>query len=211
MRHSFSLFQSHLDLAHSYWSKIVQLGDTVIDATCGNGYDTLKLCELALSSDAGKLYTFDIQSQALNSARHYLQSLLSLEQFTRIEFHQCCHSQFPARLLPESIKLIVYNLGYLPGGDKMQTTQTSTTLQSLRHAQKLLQPGGMISVTCYPGHLEGAREQEAIIHEFSQLAPQEWSCCHHVWLNRKQAPSLLIIQKAKSSTQVLGDEAELTT
>lgn len=196
MRSSFSLFQSHLDLAHSYWSQIVQIGDTVIDATCGNGHDTLKLCQLALSIDKGKVYALDIQAQAIHSTSHYLQTHLSPEQKRGVEFHQRCHSTFPDDIQPGSIKLIVYNLGYLPGGDKAQTTQRETTLQSLHQAQELLKPGGLISLTCYPGHAEGAKEQEFLLNYAASLSPYRWSCCHHCWLNRKQAPSLLIIQKA---------------
>jgi tRNA1(Val) A37 N6-methylase TrmN6 len=195
MRNSFPLFQSHLDLAHSYWSKIVQIGDLVIDATCGNGHDTLKLCQLALSNDKGKVYAIDIQKQAIESATHYLANHLSFALQTRVEFQERCHSTFPDVIGPASVKLIVYNLGYLPGGNKDQTTQRHTSLQSLHHAQKLLQPGGMISITCYPGHVEGAREQEVILSYASRLSPQEWSCCHHTWLNRSLAPSLLLIQK----------------
>lgn len=194
MRHSFPLFQSHLDLAHTYWSQIVQKGDLVIDATSGNGHDTLKLCQLALSIDKGKVYAFDIQSQAIESTDHFLNVHLARELKSRVELRQCCHSTFPVEILLQSIKLIVYNLGYLPGGNKAQTTQIETTMTSLRQALKLLQPGGAISITCYPGHTEGAREQAAILDYSSCLPPQEWSCCHHVWLNRQHAPSLIIIQ-----------------
>jgi hypothetical protein len=194
MRHSFPLFQSHLDLAHAYWSQIVQKGDLAIDATCGNGHDTLKLCQLVLSIDKGKVYAFDIQSQAIESTRHFLATHLATELKSRVDIRQCCHSAFPNNILPKSIKLIVYNLGYLPGGNKAQTTRTETTLASLHQAQELLQPGGVISITCYPGHIEGAKEQAAILDYASCLSPKEWSCCHHVWLNRQQAPSLLMIQ-----------------
>lgn len=196
MKNSFSLFQSHLDLAHFYWSQLIQIGDKVIDATCGNGYDTLKLSELALSFDQGEIYAFDIQKDAIVSAQHYLAQNLSSELNKRVHFQQRCHSTFPEALNPASIKLIVYNLGYLPGGHKQQTTQTKTTLQSLQHAQTLLQVGGMISITCYPGHPAGAEEQTCLLDYTCNLSPKEWSCCHHVWLNRKQAPSLLLMQKA---------------
>jgi hypothetical protein len=197
MRSSFPLYQSHLDLAHTYWSQIVQIGDTVIDATCGNGHDTLKLCQLALSLDKGKIYAFDIQEQAINSTSHYLASHLTEELRSRVVFQQRCHSTFPPKISPGSVKLIVYNLGYLPGGNKAKTTQESTTLQSLRQAQTLLQPGGIISMTCYPGHPEGAREQASVLTYASHLSPKEWNCCQHMWLNRQQAPSLLLIQKAR--------------
>jgi len=196
MRHSFPLFQSHLDLAHHYWQQNVQIGDRVIDATCGNGHDTLKLCQLTLSIDKGKVYAIDIQSQAIESTRIFLGTHLSLDLMKRVELQQYCHSSFPDAILPGSIKLIVYNLGYLPGGNKAHTTQLETTLKSLNQAQKLLTQGGIISVTCYPGHPEGAKEQEALVAYASHLSPREWSCCQHVWLNRSQAPSLLLIQKS---------------
>lgn len=197
MRSSFPLFQSHLDLAHTYWAQIIQMGDTVIDATCGNGYDTLKLCQLALSLDKGKVYAFDIQEQAIKSAGQFIHSHLEFNLTQRVIFQQRCHSIFPDAISQGSVKLIVYNLGYLPGGNKAKTTKIGTTLQSLHQAQDLLQSGGAISITCYSGHTEGAREQEAILAYASQLSPKEWSCCQHIWLNRQQAPSLILIQKAK--------------
>jgi SAM-dependent methyltransferase len=197
MRSSFPLFQSHLDLAHTYWAQIVQMGDTVIDATCGNGHDTLKLCQLALSFDKGKVYALDIQEQAIKSAHQFIQSYLESSLAQHVIFQQRCHSIFPDDISPASVKLVVYNLGYLPGGNKAKTTEMETTLQSLRQAQDLLLPGGVISITCYSGHAEGAKEQEGVLAYASQLPPKEWSCCQHIWLNRQHAPSLLLIQKAK--------------
>lgn len=200
MRSSFSLFQSHLDLAHDYWSSLVQKGDVVVDATCGRGRDTEKLCQLALDPDKGTVYAFDIQQTAIDASTHYLRLRLPLEVQSRLYFEQRCHSSFPSYIVPESIKLIVYNLGYLPGGNKTQTTQVATTLQSLHQSQALLIPGGALSITCYPGHAEGEQEQEAILAYFSSLSPQEWSCCHHTWLNRHESPQLLLIQKALYSS-----------
>lgn len=196
MRQSFSLFQSHLDLSHRYWQQLVQPGDIVIDATCGNGHDTLKLAQLALQENLGSVYALDIQEKALTSTQERLAQHLSESIFKRIHFVLGCHSRFPSEILPSSVKLVVYNLGYLPSGDKQLTTQTSTTLKSICYAQDLLMPGGAISLTCYPGHSEGSLEQEAILKYASGLPPQKWSCCHHQWINRSQAPSLLIIQKS---------------
>jgi SAM-dependent methyltransferase len=197
MRSSFPLYQSHLDLAPFYWSQIVQIGDTVIDATCGNGQDTLKLCQLALSIDKGKVYAIDIQEQAIKSTSHYLESHLAPAWRERVMFQQGCHSRFPSEISPCSVKLIVYNLGYLPGGNKAKTTEGFTTLQSLNQAQMLLQPGGLISITCYSGHPAGAKEQEEILAYAAHLSPKEWNCCQHIWLNRQQSPSLLLMQKCQ--------------
>lgn len=195
-RSNFALFQSHLDLAHSYWKKIIRPGDIVIDATCGNGQDTLILCQLALSSPEGCVHAIDIQHKAIQKTQEFLTIHLSDCQLRQIHYHHSCHSVFPGSIAAASVSLIAYNLGYLPGTDKNLTTMTETTLQSLTAAFSLIKPGGVISLTCYPGHREGFLEQEAIVNFVSDLSPTDWSCCHHVWLNRKRPPSLLLLQKA---------------
>ena len=116
MRKTFPLFQSHLDLAHFYWSQLIHIGDTVIDATCGNGHDTIILGQLALSKEKGRVYAFDIQQEAIESAKNYLSSHFEKDLFGRIDFQIHCHSTFPSSLQAGSVKLIAYNLGYLPGG-----------------------------------------------------------------------------------------------
>jgi hypothetical protein len=201
MKHSFSLFQSHLDFAHAHWAELVQIGDSVIDSTCGNGHDMLKLCQLALSSEKGFVYGFDIQEKAIQSTRHHLEAHLQPEIIPRVHLYNKCHSDFLPDILPGSIKLIVYNLGYLPGGDKAQTTKTSLTIQSINRAATLLQPGGMISITCYPGHPEGAIERDAVALYASSLPPEKWSSSHHLWTNRKNAPSVILIQKCLEQGQ----------
>lgn len=198
MRHLFPLFQSHLDLAHHYWQRLVQPGDCVIDATCGKGWDTLALARLALIPNAGMVYGLDIQEAAIAATRARLHAALDPNSFTRVHLYQQSHHHFPEEISAESIRLIVYNLGYLPGGDKSLTTQVDTTLQSLERALALLQGGGCISLTAYPGHREGEKEQRALIDFASALDPTLWSCCHHCWLNRQASPSLMLIQSLRT-------------
>ena len=195
MRSQFPLFQSHLDLAHRYWKKIVQPGHHVIDATCGNGHDTLHLCEYALG-EGGKVYAFDKLEEAVQKTQQKLSQVLSAQEITHVHFEARCHSTFPDIILPGSIQLIVYNLGYHPGGDKTATTVKETTLNSIQEALLLISPGGAISLTCYPGHPEGALEERELLDFVQTLSPSAWSCCHHAWLNRRQSPSLLLLQRA---------------
>jgi hypothetical protein len=187
-----------LDLAHTYWKQIVNVGDIVIDATCGNGHDTLALALLALEKMHGTIYAFDIQSSAIEKTKLYLKNRLSDEEFKSVNFFQMCHSSFPTEIKAETVKLIAYNLGYLPGGDKKATSQSKTTLVSVKAAQDLVQDGGAISITCYPGHPEGQREENELLLHCQQLSPKLWSCCHHRWLNRHDSPSLLLIQRQKT-------------
>jgi SAM-dependent methyltransferase len=188
MRRPYPLFQTHLDLAHTYWKRLVEPHDIVIDATCGNGHDTLTLAELTPN---GQVYALDVQEAAIQVTKQRLESHLD-----RVTILKQSHAEFPNVLKHSSVKLIVYNLGYLPGGDKQQTTITDSTIRSLQHAKELLMPGGVISVTCYPGHPEGEAEEKELLKEISTWNPHEWSCCQHRWLNRKASPSLVLLQKA---------------
>lgn len=187
------LFRSHLDLATQYWQKVLKEEDWAIDATCGNGKDTLKLARLI--SPKGGIISLDIQEKALENSNILFTSELEPEKRARIHLFRMSHNTFPGMVNNLPIRLIVYNLGYLPGGDKQITTKTETTLESIKKALTLILPDGLISITCYPGHLEGAKEQEALLAFITHLDPLLWNICHHTWPNRLKSPSLLIIQK----------------
>lgn len=186
----FPVFQTPLDLAHFYWGKILKKGDWALDATCGNGKDTLKLMRLI---DCGGVIGVDIQKKALENTKSLLNKYLFLENFYL--FHQS-HQSFPEIAKTKCIRLVVYNLGYLPGGDKSLTTMASSTLESLEAALEILSPGGAISLICYPGHKEGLKEQEALCEYTSRLYPEKWSICYHFWNNRNHSPSFIFIQKS---------------
>ena len=201
MRPRFRLFQSHLDLAHTYWKQLLSPGDLVVDATCGNGYDSLILAQLILQNDTGYLYGMDTQDSAIAATRARLTKHLPEALLKRVGFACQSHEQFPMEISPASVQLIVYNLGYLPGGDKTRTTRVESTLTSLNQAITLIQPGGCISITAYPGHPEGKQEKQAVLTFVAQLDPQRWSCCHHSWCNRKEAPELFFLQLSYEEIQ----------
>lgn len=190
-------FESHLKLAHAYWAQHNLRNACVVDATAGNGHDTLHLCKLVLHEDHGAVYAFDIQSQALENTFTRLKEELTNEQIKRVHLMNCCHSELAeiSKYNSLPIRLIVYNLGYLPGGDKSNTTLVETTLRSLEAACNLLESGGLISITCYPGHPAGAIEEKALLEFTSKLPRKVWNCCHHRWVNRTLSPSLLLLQK----------------
>ena len=170
----------HLTQAHLYWKNLLSPSDVVIDATCGNGKDTGYLSELV---PLGKVYSIDIQERALDSAKATVKN-------SNVVFLLQSHATLPCL---ESVKLIVYNLGYLPGGDKTITTMTESTLLSLQVASDLVIQGGALSITCYPGHLEGEREERGVAEWTSQLNSLKWKTIHHQWL--KGSPNLFFITK----------------
>lgn len=174
----------HIVCAHELWANLVSPDDLVIDATCGNGHDTLLLAKLARH-----VYSIDIQSKALESAKKRTSGYSG-----KITFVHSCHSQFPQEIIPGTVTLVVYNLGYLPGGDKTKTTMWETTWASIQHALELIKNDGMVCVTCYPGHPEGRREQDFLVEHIQNLN-RDFVCCHRRWLNRPDSPTLLTIEK----------------
>ncbi|MBS0604382.1 MAG: methyltransferase domain-containing protein [Verrucomicrobia bacterium] len=194
MQRQFSLFQSHLDLAHAYWERLLKPGDWAIDATCGNGQDTLKLAQILGKS--GGVIGIDIQEEAIARSRELLHSHPTADLLAGVHLFRQSHEEFPPLSSERPIRLIVYNLGYLPRGDKGITTLTETTLQSISRGLELVMPGGAISITCYPGHSEGAREERTLLEWASQLSPSNWNICLHSFPNRSASPRLLLLQKS---------------
>jgi SAM-dependent methyltransferase len=172
----------HLDQAHLYWKNLLKPSDRVIDATCGNGKDSLRLAELV---PEGHVYALDIQEIALRKAKELI-------PYSNISYLLQSHTILPTG----DFKLIVYNLGYLPGGNKDLTTLSSSTLESLEKAAQLITIGGALSITCYPGHPEGSREEEAVQRWVQRLDSKNWLIAHHFW--REKSPSLFFIVKLKN-------------
>lgn len=159
--------------AHRAIVEVLQTGDIAIDATVGNGHDTLFLASHVGAT--GKVYGFDIQQQALDSA---WQRLEQAGQTTQVSLYHAGH-ELMAMLLPESaagrVQAVMFNLGYLPGGDKQRTTGASTTLAALQSALSLLAPGGVISLLAYTGHPGGREEAELVKGWASALARDYFS------------------------------------
>ena len=188
---------SHIKLAHSLWQEVVEMGDIVIDATCGNGFDSVKLAELALSPSSGTLVCLDIQNQALINTR---ESILKFNPLLidRIHIINRNHRTFPEFINYNTVKLIVYNLGYLPGGDKNITTHLKDSIESIKNSLNLLKPLGMLSVTCYRFHGEAAVVESKEIETFlSYLDPTIWRCFSHTPINWPLAPLLITAYKLK--------------
>ncbi|CAM9884756.1 unnamed protein product, partial [Scytosiphon promiscuus] len=146
---------SHSHMAHLLWRQVAGPGDTVIDCTAGNGYDSLELAKtIALKDGLGSLYIVDVQERALEATRERLESELGGLALKRSTFINGNFRQMPAELEPMSVQLVVYNLGWLPGGDKSITTKLEDTLESIEAAKPLIKHGGMISIMLYRGHAE---------------------------------------------------------
>ena len=153
--------------AHAFVREHVHEGAIVIDATAGNGHDTLFLADLV--GDMGKVYALDIQSEAIASTANRLPTGLR----KRVELLQADHANLE-QLIPDReqgcIQVAMFNLGYLPGGEKSKITQIESTAPALTSAWAMLAQGAVLSVLAYPGHAGGATEATWVQQFFRRLS-----------------------------------------
>lgn len=179
---------SALAYTHTLIKQTIQPGDTVIDATVGNGHDTLLLAGLV--KESGKVVGFDIQKTAIDTTRKRLAEA-GLEN--RVQLYHKGHESIDDVLAPDdTVSLVVYNLGYLPKGDKTIVTTPDSTVESLGQALSHLKKNGLILLMIYYGHEGGEKEKDAVLR-FTQALPQKkYSVLQYQYLNQKNAPPFLI-------------------
>lgn len=159
------------DLAHEAVGSVLRAGDLAVDATAGNGHDTLFLA--AGVGPTGRVIAFDIQPAAIHATRERLRSSACEAQ---VELIEGCHSTL-GDLLPDDARLsaAMFNLGYLPGGDKETVTRPATTLPALARCFERVAPGGIVSVMAYRGHCGGDEETASIAAAISDLDAELFS------------------------------------
>lgn len=161
----------------------------LIDATCGNGFDTLFLCKLA--GTKGHVKAFDIQPQAVERTTLLLNSNMD---FVNYEIILDSH-EFISKYLSSSIDAAIFNLGYLPFSDKTVTTKGDTTIKAMQSIIPLLKDNGKIFVTTYIAHDTG-NEIHDLVKFFSSLDKTNYNVLHINIINKENTPpELFIIEK----------------
>ena len=143
--------------AHAWLLPVLQPGATALDATCGNGHDTLFLARAV--APQGQVHAIDIQTAAIERARSRLDAA---GYSTSVQWHSGDHAELGQWLPPLRLDAAMFNLGWLPRSDSPRVTQPATTRAALDAALALLRPGGRLTVLCYRGHPGGTEEAEAV-------------------------------------------------
>ncbi len=173
--------------AHREVAAVLRPGDAAVDATAGNGHDTVFLAGLV--GGTGTVIAFDVQAQAIASTRERLAAAGLLE---RVELVHGSHAGIAEHAAPGSVAAVMFNLGYLPGGDHSLITRREETLAALEAAMAVLRPGGLLTIVCYPGHPGGDEESAAVV---------AWGAKHGADVFRRgdtlrPAPFLVVIRAA---------------
>ena len=180
-----------LSLGKEYLKKAVKSGDTVIDATCGNGFDTLFLKELV--GDEGKVYGFDIQEIALENT---MKLLKEKGQENSVVLNLCSHSELD-KFVKEPVKAVVFNLGYLPKGDHSIMTVPETTVVAIEKALEVLEDNGIITIMIYHGGDSGFLERDELMKYLERLDSKRYSVLVHNFINQINYPPILAVIEKK--------------
>lgn len=169
------------NFVNDYLLNHVSKEDIMVDATMGNGFDTVFLSKISKH-----VYAFDIQDEALISTGKKIED----ERITNVTLIK--DSFIHIRHYVDTYKGVVFNLGYLPGGDKQITTQTDITTETLKILSSHMNKDTFIILTCYPGHDEGHIESRAILAFTSQL-DDTYSVIQYHLLNKKNKPPFVVV------------------
>ncbi|MEL7024901.1 MAG: class I SAM-dependent methyltransferase [Pseudomonadota bacterium] len=142
--------------AHHAGQRHVSRGSVTIDATAGNGHDTLFLAQCV--GPTGQVFAFDPQERAIASTQWRIDDAGVSERVTLLQASHATMADSLAAQCIGKVSVIMFNLGYLPGGDKTLTTQLESTLVALEACTPLLSETGVLSIMAYRGHTEGIAE-----------------------------------------------------
>ncbi len=156
-----------------------------VDATMGNGHDTLFLCRLA--GEHGKVWAFDIQDAALRSTKKRLEDHGLL--------HRAClirdgHEHMDRYLAPRTADAVCFNLGYLPGGDHDIATGPQTSVEAIRKGLEILKYGGLMSLCVYSGGDTGYEEKNVVLGYLKTLPKKEYTVIVNSYFNRENDPPM---------------------
>ena len=183
-------FPRATEMAHRLVGERIGAGDVVVDATAGNGYDTEFLAEAV--GDEGAIYAIDVQAAALEETEKRVKKAkfggeLRLVERSHAELMEIVEEEHHGE-----VAAVMFNLGYLPRGDKSLTTQWATTLPALRASLGMLRNGGVLSVVCYPGHAAGAEEANAVTRWAALLDQVDFRAVRYHFENVDSDPPFLI-------------------
>ncbi|MBE6048300.1 MAG: rRNA methylase [Clostridium sp.] len=170
-------------ISHSIIENFLENKNCAIDATLGNGHDTD-----FLKDNFNKVYCFDIQENACNSYKE--------KNIENVVVINDSHSEFN-KYIKENVDCIMYNLGFLPGGDKNITTMHESSLKSIKDGLELLTSGGIMTICIYTGHNEGKIEETCIMDFLRELPKNKFGVMEHRFINRKNNPPILVVIEKK--------------
>ena len=163
-------------------------GDVAVDSTMGNGHDTEFLSKTVGKS--GHVYAFDIQKAAVESTARHLREVGCPENYTLIHDSH----QFVKNYVKVPFRAGMFNLGWLPGGDKSITTLRESTMPAIEAAIDLMDRDAILNVAVYPGHAEGDAEGQMILDYLAGISRHRVCATHVKIINSPTSPYFIVVE-----------------
>lgn len=168
-------------------------GDLCIDATMGNGHDTLHLAQL--TGPTGKVLSFDIQETALTSTKLLLKKYHAPDN---VSMFLDSHSHMEQYAQKGTVSCIVFNFGYLPSGDHTIATKSETSIPAIQQGLQLLKKDGLMTLCIYSGGDSGFEERDALLDYLKTLDSKKYLVILSSYFNRPNNPPIpVLIRKLK--------------
>lgn len=181
-----------LVFAHGLLRAALQPGDRALDATAGNGHDTLLLAQCV--GESGSVYAFDVQESALAATQSRLQQAGLLSRVTLVADS---HANLLHHVAP-GLQAAIFNLGYLPGSCKKVTTHAASTLSALEQTLDLLLPGGIVVLMVYCAHPGGNEESDAVLGWAQAQDPRRAVAVRYGLVNQDGSPPYVLALEKRS-------------
>ncbi|XMB85684.1 class I SAM-dependent methyltransferase [Mycoplasmatota bacterium WC44] len=171
-----------IPFVHKVIEEHIKPSSTVVDATCGNGNDTLFLSNLVTE---GTIYAFDIQAKAIENTTNLVKS-------DNVNVIHDTHEDIKNYI--KQVDLVLFNLGFLPNHDKSITTNYKSTLKAIENSLEILNKNGLLIIVLYPGHTEGKIESEKVL-EFTSQLNNAYDVSKYEITNKINAPFVILVNK----------------
>lgn len=176
-----------IQLSHEFLKEILNKDSLFVDATMGNGNDTVYFAPLVK-----ELIAFDIQEAAIEATRKKLEA----SQLNNVQLILDGHEHVD--LYTDKIDAAIFNLGYLPSANKDLVTKPETTILAVEKIIERLVVGGRIAIMVYYGHTGGQEERKALIDYLSGLDQKEMTVMIYQSINQvNNPPYLVMVEKQK--------------
>ncbi|MBE6022323.1 MAG: methyltransferase domain-containing protein [Cellulosilyticum sp.] len=172
-------------LAQDWMKRFVKEGNFCIDATAGRGNDTAFLCELVGAT--GKVIAFDIQEEAVASTKALLQ-----EKGYNAEVYLESHTKMAHYASEASVDGMMFNFGYLPGGDHQICTQKEESIRAIEEGLRLLKLDGAMALCIYHGGDTGFEEKDAIMAYLKTIDSKKYTVIVSEFYNRPNCPPIFV-------------------
>lgn len=174
-----------LTMAHNFIAKHVKPGDFCIDATAGRGNDSAFLCGLV--GPSGRVLAFDIQEEAVAATNALLEER-GFSDYGRAVLDS--HSHMDTYAAPSSVRCIVFNFGWLPGGRHDLFTHADTSIAAIEQGLSLLGDDGIMSLCIYYGRETGFEERDALLAYLRTIDYRRFTVIVHDFANRPNCPAI---------------------